>query len=289
MRQKIQNLLKDDIIPVVTGYIASNNNGETVLLGRGGSDYSATAIANIIDASRVYICKDEVPCVLTTDPRIVGEDNVYEVYTLSFQEMFELSASGAKVLFKKALEPAAAKNIPVHIRSSIDPNSKQTIVSEKTNSGAKGISLQKHITFHISDANLQGGIGVIEHESQVFREFGVPIEVVSTSESTVTYSVQSSTDPRLIDQILKRFNSNGESCRKSIVYKISIVGTKLSEIPNLFGSVFTHLASEKVKIEGISKNQEDINLTLLLDHETYKHRINEIVKGLHNAVFPKVA
>ncbi|MCW4002209.1 MAG: aspartate kinase, partial [Candidatus Bathyarchaeota archaeon] len=114
VKEKIEPLLEKNIIPIVTGYIAATQDGETTTLGRGGSDYTTTIIGSALTATEVWIWTD-VDGLMTSDPKIVPTAKMLP--ELSFKEATEMTIFGAKAMHPRALEPAVEENIPVRIRN----------------------------------------------------------------------------------------------------------------------------------------------------------------------------
>ncbi|MGN1045717.1 MAG: aspartate kinase, partial [Candidatus Cryptobacteroides sp.] len=114
---------KDAVI--TQGFISSSENGEPTVLGRGGSDYSASLIGMAMDATRIEIWTD-VDGVRTADPRVVA--NTRSIEKISFEEAAEMAHFGAKVLHPLTIEPAVMKNIPVYVLNSMNPEGKGTAI-----------------------------------------------------------------------------------------------------------------------------------------------------------------
>ena len=111
-------LLEKGVIPVVTGFIAANQNGIVTTVGRGGSDYTATILGVALGADEIWIWTD-VDGIMTTDPKIVPSAKMLP--QLSYQEAAEMAIFGAKAMHPRALEPVIKENIPVRIRSVFHP------------------------------------------------------------------------------------------------------------------------------------------------------------------------
>jgi aspartate kinase len=118
VRQALLPLLDAGRVPVVAGFYGRSLQGRVAVLGRGGSDYSATTIGASLDADEVWIMKD-VAGIQTTDPRLVP--TAYTIPELSYRLAAEMALLGAKVLHPKSVQPAARQRIPVRIASSFSP------------------------------------------------------------------------------------------------------------------------------------------------------------------------
>ena len=123
-------LLKKGIIPVVTGFFARTQQGDIITLGRGGSDYSATVIAHVMDADEVILWK-EVDGVYSEDPKKVSQAKFY--HNLSYQEALSLAEKGAKILHPEAMKPVASKGIVVRIKNTFRPEFRGTKIWNQSN------------------------------------------------------------------------------------------------------------------------------------------------------------
>lgn len=125
----LNQLYKSSRVIVSQGFVGSNNNGDSTTLGREGSDYSAGIFAYASDAKEVIIWKD-VPGMLNADPKYF--DNTIKLEQISFKEAIELSYYGASVIHPKTIKPLQNKNIPLYVRSFVNPEQKGTIIQQKT-------------------------------------------------------------------------------------------------------------------------------------------------------------
>lgn len=122
-KQSLLPLLANKTIPVVTGFFAATKEGEVVTLGRGGSDYSATIIAHVLDAHEVILWK-EVDGVYSDDPKKDAQAKFYS--DLSYEEALYLAEKGAKILHPEAMKPVAAKGIVVRVKNTFKPSFRGT-------------------------------------------------------------------------------------------------------------------------------------------------------------------
>jgi bifunctional aspartokinase / homoserine dehydrogenase 1 len=139
-------LLEQDMSPIVTGFIGATQEGRLTTLGRGGSDYSATILGAVLDASEVIIWTD-VDGVLSADPRLV--EDARTLNEISYNEAAELAYFGAKVLHPKTLRPVTEAGVPVWIRNSFvpeNPGTKITPMGSPSSSGVKAITVISDIT-----------------------------------------------------------------------------------------------------------------------------------------------
>lgn len=126
IQQILMPLIKNNVIPVVTGYIGFTHDGCTTTLGRGGSDLSATFLANFLHAKAIYLWKD-VEGFFLTDPH--KDKKAKLLRKLTYQRAEDLSRNGAKVVYYKAIKPAADRKIPIYVKSFISPDLKGSVIS----------------------------------------------------------------------------------------------------------------------------------------------------------------
>jgi len=190
IQQRLGPLLEAGGLPVVTGFIAQNLDGNITTLGRGGSDYTASLIGAALKADEVWIWTD-VDGLMTADPRVVKD--AVTLSNVSFGEALELSYFGAKMMHPRALQPAAKQKIPVRIRNSSKPTLEGTLVSidERTDNGkvAKAISIIKDVgIITVAGASMMGAPGVAAKIFQTLGANGVNVVMISQGSSEATIS-----------------------------------------------------------------------------------------------------
>jgi aspartate kinase len=186
---------------VLGGFIAATTHGATTTLGRGGSDYTAALIGAALSANEIQIWTD-VTGVLTADPRVVPEAQTVE--RLSYSEAAELAYFGAKVLHPKTIQPAIENAIPVRICNSRAPEESGTLVgpTETSPSTLKAIAHKTGVTIvQITSARMLGAYGFLSALFDVFDRYRTVIDVVTTSEVSVSLSLD---DARLVARNCRR-------------------------------------------------------------------------------------
>src|SRR5690606_31092833 len=173
-------------VVVTGGFVAATPQGVTTTLGRGGSDYSAALIGAALGAEEIQIWTD-VDGMLTADPRVVRDPSL--VPFLSFAEAAELAYFGAKVLHPKTIQPAAAKNIPVRILNTFRPSAPGTLIADGAggNGSVTALACKKGITVvTITSTGMLMAYGYLRRLFEVFERYRTPVDVVSTSEVSVS-------------------------------------------------------------------------------------------------------
>src|SRR5262245_17025086 len=177
-------------VPVVTGFIGRDKDGNVTTLGRSGSDYTATIVGRAVGAEEVEIWKD-VDGVLTADPRIVPHARPVE--RMTFREAGELAYYGAKVIHPAAVHPAVERGIPVRILNTFRPDAPGTVILRDRVGAAPvvtSIASKRGIRLvNVTSARMLGQSGFMAGLFEIFREHDVVIDLIATSEVSVTVSV----------------------------------------------------------------------------------------------------
>jgi aspartate kinase len=267
-------------IPVLQGFIGRSQDGDTTTIGRGGSDYTAAIVGAALDADEIQIWTD-VDGIMTTDPRVVKD--AHKIRNVSFQEAAELSYFGAKVLHPSTIIPAVRKNIPVRVLNSYRPEQRGTIITgeaQPCDNPVKAISFKGGVTVvNIVSTRMLMAYGFLEKIFEIFARYKVPVDVVSTSEVSVSLTVD---DVSALDSITEDLKKIGEVSVQNGRAVICCVGDNLN---NVQGSLHTALgALRDIKIHMISQGASAINITFVID----ENRLTEAVRGLHEAFFQKI-
>jgi len=276
-RQQLQPLIEQNVVPVLGGFIGSTRNGRTTTLGRGGSDYTAALIGAALEANEIQIWTD-VPGVLTADPRLVP--HAHTVPHLSFEEAAELAYFGAKVLHPKTLHPAIERDIPVRICNSRAQESGSTLVvgeSTKSPQTVKAIAHKTGVTtVQVTSTRMLGAYGFLRALFEVFDENRTAVDVVTTSEVSVSLSLDN-TDalPQIVTQ-LERLGTVSVEAERAIV---CVVGEGLRTTPGIAARLFSTISDINVSL--ISQGASRINLTFAVEES----RIRETVCRLHKEFF----
>ncbi len=224
------------------GFIGATANGVTSTLGRGGSDYSAAIFGACLGVDEIQIWTD-VDGMLTADPRIVPQPRV--VPQLSFAEASELAYFGAKVLHPSTILPAVAKNIPVRILNSRRPENPGTLITadaRPAGGALTAIACKRDVTvIDITSTRMLMAHGFLRRLFEVFERFKTAVDVVTTSEVSVSVTVD---DTRRLEAILDNLHNFAEaSCEREMAI-ICAVGENLRADPTLFGRAVTSLDAD---------------------------------------------
>lgn len=279
-RGGLLGLIKRDHVPVMQGFIGATTKGVTTTLGRGGSDFTAAIVGSVLDAEDIEIWTD-VDGILTADPKIVP--NARRVKVMSFQEASELAYFGAKVLHPSTVLPAIEKNIPVHILNSRRPHLAGTLIQadvEQSSVCVKSVSYKKSITvINISSTRMLGSYGFMKKIFDTFNDFETSVDLVTTSEVSVSLSIDHTPD---LDGLVKELSSFGRVTVETGKAIVCIVGERIKNEVGLASRIFGRL--KDINIHMISQGGSEINITFVIDEAD----VPETVRSLHEEFFSRV-
>ncbi|MBQ2529538.1 MAG: aspartate kinase [Treponema sp.] len=269
---------KENAIPIVTGFIAKDRNGTITTLGRGGSDLSATMIGAAMDAEEIQTWKD-VDGILTSDPRVVNDAR--PVPEVTYEEAQELAMFGAQVLHPRSMIPCRKTGTPVRVKNSYNIKSPGSIIVERHTGerpAVTAITSIKNVTLiDIQSSRMLGASGFLAHIFNQFLKWEVSIDVIATSEVSVSLTVNTKKDLSGLMEDLRRVAEVHAKEDKAIVTIICDV-TKSSSI---LASAFAALASEGINVQMISQGASKVNISMLVENED----VDRTVRVLHSALF----
>jgi aspartate kinase len=267
-------------VPVLGGFIGSTMDGVTTTLGRGGSDYTASIVGAGIGAEEIQIWTD-VDGMLTADPRVVAQPRL--VPQLSFAEASELAYFGAKVLHPSTILPAVSKNIPVRILNSHRPDNRGTMITRDAGAPEgqlSAIACKRDVTvIDITSTRMLMAHGFLRRLFEVFERFKTAVDVVTTSEVSVSVTVD---DTRRLEAISDNLRNFAEvSCEREMAI-ICAVGENLRMDATLFGRAVTAL--DRIPLRLVSQAASRRNITFVLRDADVPHAMTR----LHEQFFGRV-
>jgi aspartate kinase len=276
----VKPLLDRGRVPVMGGFIGSTREGIATTLGRGGSDFSAAIVGAGLGATRIEIWTD-VDGMMTTDPNMCPDAR--RIKTISFEEAAELAYFGAKVLHPATLLPAIQKNIPVLILNSRNPGcegTRITATAPKSKSVFKAIAAKKRITIvDVVATRMLMAHGFLKSIFEVFADHRCPVDMVSTSEVSVSVTVDSNESIAAIAADLGKLADVKYEGRKAIV---CLVGENIRNTPGIAAKVFSAIAD--VNIQMISQGASEINISFVIDEPD----VPKVVSRLHQVFFSEI-
>jgi aspartate kinase len=277
LKEHVKPALDQGYVPIMGGFIGSTKEGVTTTIGRGGSDFSAAIVGAGLDAERIEIWTD-VDGMKTTDPNMCP--SALRIKNIGFEEAAELAYFGAKVLHPATLLPAVQKNIPVLILNSRNPSNEGTVITARAphcRNPFKAIAAKKRITIiDIVATRMLGAHGFLRSVFEIFDRHKCAVDVVSTSEVSVSLTVDSNEAIPAIAADLQKMGDVKYEGRKAIV---CLVGENIRETPGISGKVFG--AMSDINIRMISQGASEINLTFVIEEDD----VPRAVKQLHDIFF----
>ena len=269
-------------IPVIAGFIGSNEKGQTTTLGRGGTDFSASIIAYCLDADEMWYLK-EVNGIMSADPKIVS--NAKPIGKISYDEVAELSYFGAKVLHPIAIRPLKEKKIPTWVKNVYDFDFVGTsIVDELTNGSkrAKAVTSIKDIC--IVTVQGKGMVGIPGISGRVFSclgKNGISVIMISqsSSEQNICFAIRDKEKKLAVKslreelQIEMHKNQIEEISIKDDVSIISVVGSGLKNSPDLIAKIFGAMAEEDINPFMVALGSSELNMSFIVESEALERTI----------------
>lgn len=261
------------------GYIASDTNNNTTTLGRGGSDYSAAIISWALKSEKLEIWTD-VSGIMTTDPRIVPNAKILK--HISYQEAAELAYFGAKVLHPKTIFPAIESDIPVYVLNTFNPDCSGTKITSKTHytNIIKSITFRKDITLiNIISNRMLGAYGFLAKVFDVFNKNKTSVDLVSTSEVSVSLTIENEDNLENIVDELREFATVEVFSNMSI---ISAIGAGIRDTSGIVSRFMNCLKG--INIYMITFGASEVNLSIVIKSEF----LNKAVELLHSNFFNNI-
>jgi aspartate kinase len=264
-------------VVVMGGFIGATEDGVTTTLGRGGSDYTASIVGAGICAREIQIWTD-VDGMLTADPTILPGG--YRVETCSFAEAAELAYFGAKVLHPATVLPAIEKNIPVRILNSRRPEVEGTLIvaeAPPSSSPIRSIACKKNITLvNIVSTRMLMAHGFLRRIFEIFDRFETPVDMLATSEVSVSLTIDNTRALPAIQQQIEEFAD--VSIEESLAI-VCLVGENIRKIPDTAARVFTSL--KEINVRMVSQGASLLNISLVVAAGD----LRRAVESLHREFF----
>jgi aspartate kinase len=257
-------------IYITQGFICMDSQGRVSNLKRGGSDYTATLLGAALNASLIEIWTD-IDGLHNNDPRYVG--NTSPIRELSFAEAAELAYFGAKILHPSCVWPAREQNIPIQLKNTLDPDAPGTrIQTGFVSNGVKAIAAKDHITvLRITSGRMFNAYGFLRKLFQIFDEFKIPVDVVTTSEVSVSVTIE---DTSLLAGLISRLQSLGRVSVETDRSIICIVGNIQDHLADVMQAV------KPFRTDMVSLGASSNNITLVVPGGQKV----DTLRALHNLV-----
>ncbi|HKE45983.1 MAG TPA: bifunctional aspartate kinase/diaminopimelate decarboxylase [Steroidobacteraceae bacterium] len=272
---------------ITQGFIAGDAEGNTVLLGRGGSDTSGAYFAAKLQACRLEIWTD-VPGMFSANPRTIPSARLLKA--LHYDEAQEIASNGAKVLHPRCILPVRQYAIPLHVYATQTPELEGTIISAAPGEGAaqvKAIAMKKGITLiSMESPGMWHEVGFLADAFRVFKDHGMSVDLVSTSETNVTVSLDpgaNTLDPHNVQRLLSDL---GRLCRARLIGPcacLSLLGRNIRAILHRLGDALELFEEQKIYL--VSQAANDLNFTFVID----EGQGERLVQQLHDLLIRAAA
>lgn len=282
---------------IVPGFIASDKNGITTTLGRGGSDYTASIIAAALNASALEIWTD-VSGMMTADPRLVTNAKI--IPHVLYREAMELSHFGAKVIYPPTIQPVMRKNIPVWIKSTFAPEHHGTLIentSGRNDSNVRGISsINKIALLSLEGSGMAGIPGFSKRlfETLASREINVILITQSSSEHSICVGIEevfAETAKRAVDEAfadeIERLKVEPLIVEKNLAI-IALVGDKMKSHPGISGKMFSALGKNGVNVRAIAQGSSERNISAVISANDVKKAVNVLHEDFFETTYKQV-
>jgi bifunctional aspartokinase / homoserine dehydrogenase 1 len=275
---------------ICPGFMASNKEGETTTLGRGGSDYTASILASTLKSKRLEIWSD-VSGMMTADPRLVKD--AYAIKEISYEEAMELSHFGAKVIYPPTIQPVLEANIPIHILNTFNEKDSGTVISNNRNGQdqiIKGLSCVQNIAlFNLSGS---GMVGIPNFSHRLFKALSTAkVNIILITQASSEHSICVGIDAG--DSVISKEAIESEFEFELSTHKINpleieqelaivaLVGSNMKEQVGVSGRMFSILGQNGVNIKAIAQGSSEKNISVVIKQNEVKKALN----SLHESFF----
>ncbi|HMK94774.1 MAG TPA: aspartate kinase [Candidatus Limnocylindrales bacterium] len=285
IQERLAPLVEKGVIPVVTGYIAADQDGVVTTVGRGGSDYTATILGAALGVDEVWIWTD-VDGIMTTDPKIVPSAKMLP--QLSYQEATEMAIFGAKAMHPRALEPVIKENIPVRIRNVFHPENQGTLITGKPDANVKevvkAVAMIKDVAMlNVSGAGMVGAPGSYAKVLDVLGKNNINVMMISTaaSEASISMIIRRGLLGRAISNLEIALEDRGglvsEVSAEDDVAVIAVMGANMKGTLGVASKIFTTVAKKGINIRMIAQGSSELNISFVV-----KEKDGEaVVRAIH--------
>jgi aspartate kinase len=289
IRQRLLPVLKQGIVPVVTGFIGATREGVITTLGRGGSDYSAALLGAYVDSDEVWIWTD-VDGVMTADPRIVQDARV--IPELSYSEVGEMAYFGAKVLHPKTVQPAVDRRIPIRVKNTFNPKFPGTLLTRETQNTpgtVKAVTAIRDVSMvTVAGRGMVGVPGIAARTFSAVARQSANVLMISqsSSEQSICFVVPRDKSRAVVQAIEAELAH--EFGRQDIdrawaeddVVILTVVGAGMRDQPGVAARVFSALGDGGINVIAIAHGASDYCLSMVID----THSAEEAIRRIHALV-----
>ncbi|MDQ7023989.1 MAG: aspartate kinase [Anaerolineae bacterium] len=283
--EKLQPALKNDVVPIITGFIGATCDGKITTLGRGGSDFSAAIFAAYLDSDELVIWTD-VDGVMTTDPRIDKRAKVLPY--VSYTEVGELAYYGAKVLHPKTVQPIVEKAIALRVRNTFNPSHPGTVIgaeSKASHTVIKAVTSIRSVSMlTVSGKGMLGVPGIAGRTFLATAQAGASILMISQSSSEQSFcftivdahapTVKAAVEDELAAEISHRDVDSVDVLSDIVI--VTVVGSGMRHQPGIAGRVFTRMGDSGVNVLAIAQGSSECSISFVVAGKDLKHAVTKL-------------
>lgn len=291
IQAQLRPLLADGIIPIVTGFVGATRDGVPTTLGRGGSDYTAAILGQLLPAQEVWIWTD-VDGVMSADPRFVP--TAKSIPVLSYREVSELAFYGARVLHPKTIRPCIENGIPLRIKNTFNPKYNGTLIvpdQAGTNGGVKAVTAVKKLCLvTVEGKGMLGVPGIAARTFGAVARGGHSVLLISqaSSEQSICFAATSQFAAEIVANLENEFAD--ELKRQDIdriwalepVSIITAVGAGMRHTPGIAGQLFTALGDASVNVVAIAQGSSECSISVVVTDDDAGTAVRKIHRLIGN-------
>lgn len=271
---------------ITQGFIASDDAGDTVLLGRGGSDTSGSYFAAKLQAQRLEIWTD-VPGMFSANPRSIPTARLLRA--LEYDEAQEIASAGAKVLHPRCIMPVKQHDIPLYVYATQTPDLEGTVITAHGGEGeahVKAVTVKNGITLvSMETVGMWHSVGFLADAFQVFKQHGMSVDLVSTSETNVTVSLDPAANTLTQTAVDALVSDLSQICKVQVFgpcAAVSLVGKNIRAILHKLGDAMELFEEQKIYL--VTQAANDLNLTFVLDEDQGDRLVSRLHQiTIHNS------
>ena len=268
---------------ITQGFVARTKEGNTALLGRGGSDTSAALLAGRLSAERLEIWTD-VPGLFSADPRLISDARL--LTEVDYAEALEMAASGASVVHPRSIRAAAATKTPVVIRDLNRRSVAGTRIGRRVTdeTGIKTVTCQEQMAvILLQNLDARFEVGFLAEVFDIFRRRGISIDLVATSETTTTVAINCQTNHLGDDELDDLVENLGRRCKVTLFKQcvcVNLVGRGARTALSRLQEVMQYFQQHSLLM--VSQSANDLCLSLLINSGEHE----SLLKSAHRALIP---
>jgi len=279
--KKVAPMLKEQVV-VITGYLGANEEGAITCFGRGGSDFSAGILANVLDANTLELWKD-VDGFMSADPKAVKDAKFLE--QVSYDEAEELGFFGAKILHPRTVVPLRPKGIKAIVKNILKPEEQGTVISgekRQHNEIVKSIACRKNIgIIYLKSPKMVSAPGALAQIFGAMSNARISVDLVATSEAGVSFTIKEE-DMKKAKKALEKCGIGFEEMRlEKDVAMIGVIGEGLKGKTEVAGRIFSTLGKAGISSELISQGSSEINISFVVKEGQLEKAVQQIHSEFH--------